>query len=287
MGGKAFSSYDHPINIVRLSPSDYFLLRDHVLSTLRPLYERVACPTAAPAKSFHGDVDILVTSPLPKRVSLNIEPDANSTSAAGHQPDHLLAIQCHLQAPYLHRSKPTSSFAVPHPVIPDAFAQVDIHVVPSDASFDWLLMHQSHGDFWIIVARALRSLGFSVTDTGLYLRDPTIATYDYGKKFLLTDDPMEVLSFLELDPGLFFRDASFESLEAMFRYISGMRWFHLDSFKSNSDAGMTSKEKKKLATRAQYRDFCQAWVPNQVGPATFRSLSVTPPSFSLLKLSFV
>ncbi len=91
MGGRAFGSGPHPLNVVRLPTEQYINLRDHyqrfaishycfalghadfVGSLLLKFYTRAIVPPEAPEKADHGDIDVLADETLINFTSHDLE----------------------------------------------------------------------------------------------------------------------------------------------------------------------------------------------------------------------
>ena len=265
MGGNAFAKHTTPVLVPRLSPALYQSLCDQYLALLSAVYQRVASPTAAPGKLSHGDIDLLVATPTTAAISAYLS-HRGLISCCPDLPEHVHAAKHILNAQYLvyTASNPITTFAAPHPVNADAFVQVDVTLCP-ETTFDWQRCLSSHGDFWLMVSRACMSLGLSFTDSGVHLRDEIIEKHEWSKKFLVGASPDTILDFLDLNVDTFWQDKGFESREVMFDHLRNMRFFTLQTFVTTEDRALTSTERKKLATRGDYRAFCEEYVPRLTG----------------------
>lgn len=221
MGGKAFLNCDRPLNTPRLQPRLYFLTRNRYITELKTLYHNVETPIEAPGKADYGDIDILVSGPVQKKItdlgktSPKTSKQSHTSRAAegllqAHGSDgkvdapkipltHLEAIKTLLrpsQTLYV-RQSPSLTLALPHPTLSDAHIQVDIHLCPTVAEWEWLLFLHAHGDIWNLLGTSIRPFGLTATDAGLFLRDPAIERFDRKRSMIfLTRDPAEVLDLL-------------------------------------------------------------------------------------------
>ena len=240
MGGNAFTSGPTPLTTPRMPPRLYYSLRDHYLSLLFPLYEEVATPVEAPSKTSYGDIDVLVSQPK----STSTETLAKALSAVR---------TCTTSG------SPTSSFALPYPGRSDAYVQLDIHLCPP-GTFRWQLFHQSHGDLWNLLGTTIRPFGITANDAGLHLRIPEIEELNRKRGMLfLTREPDEVLDFLGLDADVYGRP--FESVEAMYEFVVGCRFFRGDRYVRDE---LKANDRKRIAQRDLYRRFVDEWLTANV-----------------------
>ena len=266
MGGKAFANHDPPVKVPRLPPDLYRSIRDECIALLRSVYKRVVSPTAAPGKPSHGDIDILVASPLAdtnEPVIASMEKLSVSGPRPLSLPKHVRMAIHLLSARHViyQAANPTTTFAIPHPTMPEAVIQLDVHLCPSDGAFDWLQCFHAHGDLWQIISSACMPFGLSFSDTGLHLRDETVERYERSRKFFLTADPEEILDVLELDADAFWQDEVFKTVDEMFVSISKTRFFRKETFTKVHERPLNSKQRRRLAERGHYRMFREEWIP--------------------------
>ena len=239
MGGKALTSGPTPLFTPRMPPELYYSLRYHYISLLSNYYTQAATPIEAPCKTSYGDIDVLVSQP--KSISINTETLAKALDAVRKVSTS---------------GSPTASFAVPYPGLQDTYVQLDVHVCPPE-SFEWQLFHQSHGDLWNLLGTTIRPVGLTANDVGLHLRIPEIDEANRKRgMLLLTSEPDQVLDFLGLDKDKYERP--FESVEALYQFVLGCRWF---SGKTYVRAELKANDRKRMAQRELYRRFVDEWLP--------------------------
>jgi hypothetical protein len=203
MGGSAFPN----LEISRIPSETFPGLLSHITTLLSPYYD-IRTPPPAPGKTSHGDLDLLVRPLAPppelKRVLSAIASTKTSNS-------------------------PTTSFAVPFPFSlspsPGALFQLDIHVCESPHDLEWTLFQHSYGDFWNIVGAMARRVGLKIDNKGLHMR------LGEGEALLLTRQPGEVLEFFGFEEL-----GSWETLEDMFTFIRGCRFFAIEAFESENES---------------------------------------------------
>ena len=157
-------------------------------------------------------------------------------------------------------------------VIMECYVQVDVHVCRDGGLWEWECFHQAYGDLWNILGTTIRGFGLSANDTGLYIRIKEIEKLDRKKSLVfLTRDRGAVLGFLGLDEGLFLR--GFETLEEMFLWVVGGRFFERRAFVWGEGGEVPGKEKKRLRERETYREFVQDWLPKWDGVRNTESVT--------------
>lgn len=242
MGGKIFAHLKPPLSTPRMPPALYTSLRSQYLSLLSALYTQVGTPIEAPEKPSYGDIDILVADPISP-------PPSTSLSTA-------LGAKASLTAP----ASPATSYAVPHPELPNAYVQLDVHVC-EPSTFAWELFHHSHGDLWNILGSTIRIFGLTANNVGLQLRIPEIDTLDRRQSLLhLTSDADAVLDFLRLDRRGRWR--AFASVEELFAYAASTRFFRKEAYVRDT---LKANDRKRMAQRELYRRFVEEWVPTFKG----------------------
>ncbi len=239
MGGKAFTSGPAPLFTPRMPPELYYSLRDHYISLLSTYYAQAATPIEAPCKTSYGDIDVLVSQP--KCLSINTNALATALDAVRNAGTP---------------GSPTASFAVLYPGLQDAYVQLDVHVCPPGL-FEWQLFHQSHGDLWNLLGTTIRPVGLTANDVGLHVRVPEIEEVNRKRGMLfLTSEPDQVLDFLGLDRDKYVRP--FESVEALYQFVLGCRWFSSETYVR---AELKANDRKRMAQRELYRRFVDEWLP--------------------------
>ncbi|MCJ1270512.1 hypothetical protein MMC22_010409 [Lobaria immixta] len=239
MGGKAFANELPKLPTPRMPPSVYFHFRQKCLSVLSALYVHVASPADCPEKSSHGDIDILVSSPL--------DPAHPPTPAV------LATTLCAVKTI---NSGPVKSFAVPYPDEPGKFVQVDVKVC-GPALFDWELFHNSYGDLWNILGTSIRSFGLTVNHRGLHVRIREIEAVERKQSLLfLTCEPDAVLRFVGLDLAEY-RDG-WTRVEDMFAFLVRSRFSTKEAYVRRE---LKANDRKRMAGREIYRRFVEDWMP--------------------------
>ena len=239
MGGKAFTSGPTPLFTPQMPPELYYSLRDHYVSLLSNYYTQAASPIEAPCKTSYGDIDVLVSQA--RSISVNANTLAKAINAVR---------TCSTTG------SPTASFAVPYPGLKDTYVQLDVHVCPPGL-FEWQLFHQSHGDLWNLLGTTIRPVGLTANDVGLHLRIPEIEEVNRKRGMLfLTSEPDQVLGFLGLDRDKYERP--FESVEALYQFVLGCRWFSSETYVKSD---LKANDRKRMARRELYRRFVDEWLP--------------------------
>ena len=239
MGGNAFTSGPSPLSTPRMPPDVYFALRDHYINLLRTLYQEVATPLEAPGKSSYGDIDILVARPWTEPLPI----DSVSTCLTASRT-------------FANHGSPTTSFAVPYAQSDDIFVQVDVHVCPRE-TFEWQMLHQSHGDLWNLLGTAIRPFGLTANDCGLHLRISEIEALDRKRSLvLLTRDPKEVLEFLGLEESAI--NKRFSSIDELYKFAGSCRFFDPEKYCKDN---LKANDRKRMAQRKIYREFVESWIP--------------------------
>lgn len=239
MGGKAFSHEPSKLATPRMPPSVYHPLRQKYISILSALYVHVASPVDSPEKSSHGDIDILVSTPVDP-----VHPPTPNVLATT------------LSSVRAINSGPVKSFAVPYPDEPEKFVQVDVHVCKPEL-LKWELFWTSHGDMWNILGTAIRSFGLMVNDRGLHVRIREIEVIDRKKSVLfLTCEPDAVLSFLGLNVAEY--HAGWTNVEEMFAFLARNRFMTKEAFVRRD---LKANDRKRMGQRDMYRRFIDDWMP--------------------------
>lgn len=240
MGGHAFTASGQlPLSAPRMPPDIYFMLRNHYLHLLSSFYTQVATPIEAPEKASYGDIDILVSLP-------------NSTFISTESLAKVLGAERVFSIP----RSPTTSFALPYPNLPNNHVQLDLHLSPPE-TFHWQLFHQSHGDLWNLLGTAIRPFGLTSNNAGLNVRIGEIEDLNRKRALLfLTCDPDAVLVFLGLNTDAYRRP--FESVESMFNYVCGCRFFNDERYMKGD---LKANDRKRMAQRELFRVFVEDWLP--------------------------
>ena len=89
------------------------------------------------------------------------------------------------------------------------------------------------------------------------MRIPEIEDLNRKRALLfLTRDPHVVLDFLGLDISAY--KSPFESVESVYRYVCGCRFFSKDRYMINE---LKVSDRKRMAKREMYRAFVEDWLP--------------------------
>ncbi|KAL8743093.1 MAG: hypothetical protein Q9190_004518 [Brigantiaea leucoxantha] len=256
MGGKVFSTATHPLSTPRMPPEIYRRLCDYYLNRLLAFFLRVATPLESPQKDSYGDIDILVSSPLPNYSREALAKTLGATQASSNGS--------------------VVSYAVPYPNFKNNFVQIDVQVCP-DKLFDWQVFHQSHGDLWNILRPSLRTYGLMVNDQGLNLRIAEIAKFDRKKSMLfLTSNPNSVLGFLGLDQEEY--NLPFETKDALFKYICQTRFFRPEAYNRRT---LGANDRKRIMRRELFKQFVDEYLPSMEEKNAFeRQEKLNVPSVS-------
>lgn len=264
MGGKAFTTAtgSEPALVVpRMEPAVYFKLKAKYIELLRSLFRLVACPLEAPGKRDYGDIDIVVSDPddtVFESIYQNLSSEKGTLSADPPAHDIRSTVLLHVLDARRHLSAAGAiSYAVPHPEEKDAFVQLDINQISSDLHV-WQVFHHSHGDLWNLLGTSVRAFGMTVTEDGLYVRDPDIEKLDKKRsRVFLTRDPAEILNFMSLDYDEWNKGWATE--DEMFRYATKSRFFVPGLYMSKGD--LKANDRKRLGQRPCFRRFVEEYVP--------------------------
>ncbi|KAF2753929.1 hypothetical protein EJ05DRAFT_479954 [Pseudovirgaria hyperparasitica] len=239
MGGQLFCSGPNALNVPRLAPDLYQKLKAQYTDLLRQYYSKVTTPVEAPGKASHGDIDMMVASPLHDLA-----------------PPTLAAI---LDAARHSTSGPTTSFAVPHPEDPTGHVQLDVHVcVPEHLA--WEAFEHSYGDLWQIIGVCIRPLGLTTTNKGFFLRIPELEHTDRkGSLIFLTEEPSEALQFLGLDAAAY--ETGFATEEDLFAWIVDAGFFGVEELSTRDNA----KDRQRRAKREMFVRFVDEFVGARMG----------------------
>ena len=257
MGGKAFASGPDALSTPRLPPALYFAILEQTKILLRTVYMHVESPPPAPAKASHGDVDILVCSPLwrPPPSTADLERLLNAKRSL---------------------SGAERSFAVPHPSIGDAYVQVDLSVRPDLASWRWQVFFHAFGDMWSLLGSIIRPFGLTANDRGLHVRIKEIEVIEKKKSMIfLTREPQEVCELLGLDTERIGFDTEglvqggdgtngrgFRNMEDMYEFVAVSRFFRKENCVKHT---LKSNDRKRMAQRIGYSAFVDDWLPSYNG----------------------
>ncbi|KAL2020164.1 hypothetical protein VTK56DRAFT_8688 [Thermocarpiscus australiensis] len=298
MGGSAFSSLPNPPYTPRMPPAVYRRVRSACHAALRELFICVATPIEGPGKKDHGDVDILVA--LERRFMFPQTPDdQNQTS-----PHDLMAdIQRLVQAEYaiVHPTGMSANLAIRWPPgledqvstedevrgvgevagedgdSRDKYIQVDVRICQNVDQLCWSLFKHAHGDIWSLLGSTIRPYGLTVDEEALWLRIPEIEQFDRKRaKVCLSQDPVEILHFLGLKIEGFWEEP-FESVEALFNYVTTCRLFLVQEVPEGGEDGgdvagviggdegrkrLKANDRRRMKSRPIYRRWINEFIPS-------------------------
>lgn len=250
MGGTAFPNHNTP----RLSHAEYAELLQRTTALLTPFYAHIVCPPEAPSKPDHGDLDLLVSSPL-----FVFSPDD---------------IQKALRAVTKIKGGVTTNFCVPlqsnSRQDADRFAQVDLHLVANPKMLPWELFTSSYGDMQQILGVLQRGLGLTANHKGLHVRIREIEKSNRKKAMLfLTKDIPEMLEFLGLDYKQY--ESGFASNKDVFAWcLAGRLWGEKlinDILEGRLQVkeegeGLHAGDRQRLRKREMFRSFVEGYIPS-------------------------
>jgi hypothetical protein len=259
MGGKAFSTGPSPLFTPRLSPTLYADLVTHLTTTLQSLYTHVSTPPPAPSKSTHGDIDLLVCSPL------TTPPPTLSTISSLFHAQRTIST-----------SPKSYSLAIPHPELQDAYVQVDIRVCEDVKDWQWALFHHAYGDLWNLLGTMARPWGLTVNDKGLHLRIEEIESVDRKKSLVfLSREPDVVCEFLGMererlgidDDGFISsgdgeEGRGFGSMQEMYEMVVELRFFRREAYVRDT---LKANDRKRMFQRDGYSKFVDEWLVRYKG----------------------
>ncbi|KAL9625415.1 MAG: hypothetical protein Q9160_000478 [Pyrenula sp. 1 TL-2023] len=246
-----------------MPPLVYEQTRNSVITALLTIYSLAETPIEAPEKEDHGDIDVIVCSPLQSQLQ-NTGIDAEAAAAMN-------AIDFKL-------GKPTSQFAVPWPKHvelpegtlsaedhaadekerPQVFIQVDVITAPSPAMFKWQVFNHCHGDFWNIIGSLIRRYGLTASNSGIYIRIAELEPLDKAAaRFFLTNDPTEALRFFGMNEERFW--APFGRKQDLFEYVSTCRFYDPTRFSMREE--MKANDRQRLKKRTLFHEWVDEHLP--------------------------
>ncbi|KAF1918745.1 hypothetical protein BDU57DRAFT_511485 [Ampelomyces quisqualis] len=244
MGGKTFAN----VSVPRMSPAVYQRLSAECQAKLETLFDRVVVPRDAPGKADFGDIDFLVES---------IKDKTSTSSDLWTQVQTLLGAEL-----YVHNGG-SHSFAIPHPDILNAYAQIDVELSPGNDTphgaelFAWTRFMKGDSDLLQILGIAHRALGILCNDQGLHIRIEQIEPYNKKKALLfLTRDPNAAMDFYGLDKPRYW--AGFANETELFDWATGGRFFSPQVFEKRVEK---NNDRARQAKRPMYRRFVEEYMP--------------------------
>ncbi|ETN38527.1 uncharacterized protein HMPREF1541_06562 [Cyphellophora europaea CBS 101466] len=240
MGGNAFRDLETP----RMPLHVYLAVRERLQNLLKQHFTYVATPLEAPGKKDHGDIDILLCGPITKfRPATD---DSTNIEALNYKTEDIAAI---IGAEHSRRIGTLDqwNFAIiwpeevsDHPATPDQlgntdasirYIQVDIHILPTLQSFNWMSFMHAHGDLNMIITLTCRPKCLQISEKGFFVGIPELfKTHPKLGRVLATSDPDQVLRFLDLETERFWQH--FASWDDLMDFAATCR-FHNPAFISN------------------------------------------------------
>ncbi|PWW76821.1 hypothetical protein C7212DRAFT_279872 [Tuber magnatum] len=244
MGGRAFSLNTPPIR-----HDVYLRLVSKFTTLLQTLHEIVRVAPHAPEKITHGDIDVLVASPL--RTYTSEEPIAL-----------LGAEQC---IPGF----PTANFAIYEPEI-EAYVQLDMRICPPE-KIEWEIFYRSYGDLWNILGIMGKRVGISVNQAGVRVSVEHIEKKNKKAAMVhLTDDPRSAVEFFGCDWEKYER--GFGTIQEMFDFCAGCRFLDVEISQRREKITVESRRLRDL------RPLCQRWfdeyLPKLMGEEAGREIEL-------------
>ncbi|KAK4165825.1 hypothetical protein QBC43DRAFT_315273 [Cladorrhinum sp. PSN259] len=281
MGGSAFSYLANPPYTPRMPPAVYKQVKAAYHAALRELFVHVTTPIEGPAKKDHGDIDILVAGE--RRLFF---PKTAGDSIPKSPSDLLNEVKLLLNAEFCKITGSSANLAIRRPSCPsdqdngnedekEKFIQVDVRICKDVDQLCWGLFKHAHGDIWNLLGSTIRPFGLTVDEDALWIRIPEIENDDRKRaKVELTRDPVEIMHFLGMKVEGFWTEP-FDSVEALFDYVTTCRLFWVSKEGSTQEAGenagsiggeegkkkLKSNDRKRMAYRAVFRRWIDEFIP--------------------------
>ena len=251
MGGSAFPNHSTP----RMSHETYSHLLSKVQEVLTRFYAYVGAPPEAPSKQDHGDIDIIVATPLRAFEAEELQRALGAVAKAGNSV--------------------TKSYCVPLPSSvtdgddDETFAQIDVHRVRDPSMLNLEIFMVSYGDMQQLLGLLQRPLGLTTNDRGLHLRVREVEEMNRKASMIfLTCDVGEMLGFLGLDVGKWER--GFKSDDEVFEWcLRGRFWGEkvvtdvlAGRHREIADGvGMHSNDRQRMRKRSMFRACVEEFIP--------------------------
>ncbi|WPH03847.1 Hypothetical protein R9X50_00673000 [Acrodontium crateriforme] len=277
MGGKAFenavSDGGRPISTPRISPGDYIRLRDTYLQLFQAYFatSKVGVLKEAPGKTDYGDIDFVVaTESQPDFYQLAVY-----VGAAGliFESPHMCSLAVNKDGTrfddslmvYKNGKKsmlPTSQSGIES-------TQIDIEIVPPSL-LEWHLFYASYGDLGGLIGRIVTKLGFTLRNTGLFLRmkqldDSKSHSYqnisDQDGSVFLSNNPRHVMEFLGLSFDTY--DSQFGTVDELYKWLGTCPLLSTYTIQIQS---RNSNERHRESKRSVYSNFFSTWLPINLAP---------------------
>ncbi|SMR59868.1 unnamed protein product [Zymoseptoria tritici ST99CH_3D1] len=296
MGGSTFTkaSADGAPTLYtpRMTPKVYAQLKSTCIERLQEVLpdHQISALIEAPEKKDYGDLDIIIahdgpvnTMELARHVGahglIKHSTGENQSFSLAVPQDMVRSVEDRDPVIYKHRHKTDTSITENHPPAPlstKVYAQIDVHIV-NTADYDWHIFYSSYGDLNILLGHIVRQHGFSLTDKGLFLRLPE---YDAAKeldaerttphlniedtlgKLFLSNDPVEVMDFLGLDPSRYYD--GFTTVKDFFDWLSMSRLVDSTTVGGHSDQPSTkTSAKPRSLKRPLFTSFLDDYLPKK------------------------
>ncbi|KAK0737688.1 hypothetical protein B0T21DRAFT_287404 [Apiosordaria backusii] len=272
MGGSAFSDLENPLITPRMPTDVYEQVKASCHAALGDLFDSVATPVEGPAKTDHGDIDILVANER-HRLPRDIEED----TAPSTLPELHARIRDALGAVHAKAVHNTTNLAIPWPGSDgQKHIQVDVRICKDVEELNWYLFKHGHGDLWNLLGSTIRPFGLTVDERALWIRIPEVEKFDRKKaKVLLTKSPTAILSFLGLSLEPFQSGGPFPTVEDLYSYVTTCRYFFIRPASEDNDiddAGLVggeegtkklkSNDRQRMRQRAVYRRWIEEYIPS-------------------------
>lgn len=254
MGGSAFPNHSTP----RMSHETYFTILSKVQEVLTRFYAHVRAPPEAPSKQDHGDIDIIVATPLHTFKAEELQRALGAVARVGNGI--------------------TKSYCVHLPSLADGdddgkheetFVQIDVQEVRDPSMLDLEIFMASYGDMQQLLGLLQRPLGLTTNDRGLHLRVREAEGMNREAAMIfLTGDVDKMLNFLGLDVGKWER--GFDSDDEVFEWcLRGRFWGKkvvtdvlAGRHRELGDGvGMHSGDRRRMNKRPMFRACVEEFIP--------------------------
>ncbi|KAJ9124376.1 hypothetical protein QFC22_001176 [Naganishia vaughanmartiniae] len=164
-------------------------------------------------KANHGDIDFLVSEPISRKGD-----NEKLEDFVGRE----------LQARAMFRNSAMTSYAIPHPTLPDICIQLDTQLC-DPPHHSWMYFTTSYGDLVPILGSIHHKFGLIINDKGFWVqldlpKNANMCGIPREKMVVfLTIEPEKMLEFLGLDGARY--QQGFTSEEEIFAWIRGGRFF--------------------------------------------------------------
>ncbi|RUS20501.1 hypothetical protein BC937DRAFT_95070 [Endogone sp. FLAS-F59071] len=240
MGGNALKN----CTLRRITAAEYAALSFHILSIVRRYYAHADIPHCFPTKPDHGDLDIVVSVPIPFDTTI---PVAHSLwpNLIRKLSGLTLTLAHEFQSKDLFVNGPVTSFE-------HTQFQIDLISVPPRA-FSFAVAYLSWGDLGNMLGVVANRLGVSYGASGL-----TVCVFSplHGKsmrigRVTLTESVGEALKFLGYDIARWER--GFDDKEEVFEFVASGKYFEPWMF----CGGINSRNRRRMGKRPMFNGFLE------------------------------